>query len=88
MLSFNYGSTYFSNKVVLTKFISVCAAWSEIQFEVHHVFVSQKLKKLNEEESLPFGPAESIPPWLLEINIRSSFEFFPLSFLVIQSCAY
>ena len=30
------------------------AAWSEMQFEVHHIFISQKLKKLKEEESLPF----------------------------------
>jgi hypothetical protein len=34
----------------------VFAAWSEIQFEVHQVFISQKLKKLKEDESLPFGP--------------------------------
>ena len=52
-LTFNYGSTYFSNKVVLTHSF-VCAA-----FEVHQVFISQKLKKLKEEESLPFGPTSS-----------------------------
>ena len=34
----------------------MCAAWAEIQFEVHKVFISNKLKKLKEEESLPFGP--------------------------------
>ena len=33
------------------------AAWSEIKLEVSHVFISQKLKKLKEEESLPFGPS-------------------------------
>ena len=33
------------------------AARSEIKFEVHHAFISQKLKKLKEEESLPFGPS-------------------------------
>ena len=38
---------------------SVGAAWSEMQFEVHHVFISQKLKKLKEEESLPFCPTGS-----------------------------
>ena len=39
---------------------SIHAAWSEIQFEVHHVFMSQKQKKLKEEEtqeSRPFGPS-------------------------------
>ena len=35
------------------------AAWSEMQFEVHHGFISQKLKKLKEEESLPFFPTSS-----------------------------
>ena len=54
MLIFNYGSNHFLNKVVLTRFIN---PWSEIQFEVHHVFMSQKLKKLKEEESQPFGPS-------------------------------
>jgi hypothetical protein len=34
----------------------VRAAWSEIYFEVQQVFISQKLKKFKEEESLPFGP--------------------------------
>ena len=29
----------------------------EIKFEVHHAFISQKLKKLKEEESLLFGPS-------------------------------
>ena len=38
----------------------MCAAWSEIDFEVHQVlFKSQKLKKLKGEESLPFGPTGS-----------------------------
>ena len=50
------------------------AAWSEISFEVYHVFISQKLKKLKEEESLPFSPSSAadflepgylilLPPW-------------------------
>ena len=30
---------------------------SEIKFEVHHVFISQKLKKLKKEKRLPFGPS-------------------------------
>ena len=38
------------------------AACSEIQFKVHHVFISQKLKKLKEEESLPFSPSCAPPP--------------------------
>ena len=29
----------------------------KIQLEIHHVFMSQKLKKLKEEESWPFGPS-------------------------------
>ena len=36
---------------------SMCATWSDMKFEVHHVFISQKLNKLKEEESLPFGPS-------------------------------
>ena len=36
---------------------SIHAAWFEIQYEVHHVFMSQKLKKLKEEDSQPFGPS-------------------------------
>ena len=36
----------------------MCAAWAEMQFEVHtSYFISQKLKKLKEEESLPFSPS-------------------------------
>ena len=31
------------------------AAWSDISFQVHQVFKSKKLKKLEEEESLPIG---------------------------------
>ena len=57
MLTFNYGSAYFLNKVVLTKFIRGCRMVSEIQFEVHHVFISQKLKKLKEGGNLPFCPS-------------------------------
>ena len=30
----------------------MCAAGCEILFEVHHVFISKKLKKLKEEENL------------------------------------
>ena len=41
----NYGSTNFSNKVALTKFIGACC-----------IFIDKKLKKLKEEESLIFGP--------------------------------
>jgi hypothetical protein len=38
----------------------MCSACSEIQFQVHQVFVSQKLKiKIKEEESLPLGPTSS-----------------------------
>jgi hypothetical protein len=33
------------------------AARFEIEFEVHYVFISQKLKKLIEEKSLPLGPS-------------------------------
>ena len=36
---------------------SIHAGWSEIQFEANHFFMSQKLKKLKEEESQPFGPS-------------------------------
>ena len=52
-------------------------AWSEIKLEVSHVFISQKLKKLKKEESLPFGPSCAAnfleqwylllhPPWLYQ----------------------
>ena len=33
----------------------MCAAWYEIQFEVYHVFISQKLKKLKDEKRMQFG---------------------------------
>ena len=36
------------------------AEWSEILFEVHPVFISQKLKKVIEEESLPFSPSYAV----------------------------
>ena len=52
MFIFNYGSIHF---YYLNSLIH--AAWSEIQFAVHHVFMSQKLKSLKEEESQPFGPS-------------------------------
>ena len=32
------------------------ATWSEIQYMVPHIFISQKLKKLQRAESLPFCP--------------------------------
>ena len=35
---------------------SVGAAWSEIHFVILHGFISQKLKKLQEAESLSFCP--------------------------------
>ena len=35
---------------------SMCATWDEIKFEVHYTLMSQKLKKLKEEDSLPLGP--------------------------------
>ena len=38
---------------------SVCAAWSKVYFEVYQVFISQKLKKLEGEEILPFGPTSA-----------------------------
>ena len=50
MLTFNYGSPYFWDKVVYLN-SSVGAAWSEIWFVVPHDFISQKLKKLLEVES-------------------------------------
>ena len=53
------------------------ATRSEIKFEVHHVFISKKLKKLKEEESLLFGPSCAAnflqlylllhPPWFQNI---------------------
>ena len=46
MLTFNYESTYFSNKVVLTFNSSMCAAWSEIWFEIRKVFINQKSKEV------------------------------------------
>ena len=52
-----YGSTYFKKIKLCLLNSSMCAALAEIQLEVHHVFISQKLKKLKEEESLPFGPS-------------------------------
>ena len=52
------GPHIFQIKLSLT-FNLVCAAWSEIWFEVHQVFISQKFKKLKEEKSLPFGPTVS-----------------------------
>ena len=38
----------------------MCAAWSEISFEVDQGFISEKLKKkIKAEERLPFGPTGS-----------------------------
>ena len=66
MLTFNHGSAYFLNKVALNKFISV----------IHHIFISHKLKKLKEEESLLFGPTgvvdciySSIYPYILHWSL-------------------
>ena len=33
------------------------AARSDIKIGGHHAFITQKLKKLKEEESLPFSPS-------------------------------
>ena len=47
--------TIFDIKFVLSK----SAAWSEIWFVVPHDFISQKLKKLQQAESLPFCPIDA-----------------------------
>ena len=42
--------------------------------DLHQVFISQKFKKLKEEESLPFSPTDSADS--LGISILSSVELF------------
>ena len=60
MLTFNHGSTYFSNKIGLTELIRVWRmVWDLIWGTYVKFLTSQKLKKLKEEESLPFGPTGS-----------------------------
>ena len=61
---------------------SIHAAWSETQFEVYRLFMSQKLKKLNEEESQPFGPScpgDSVvytpPSSMATLTIKDFFVF-------------
>ena len=44
-------------------FVKLGVRWAErdtkFQIQVHQVFISQKFKKLKEEENLPFGPTGS-----------------------------
>ena len=61
------------------------AALSEIQFEVYHVSMSEKLKHLKEEESWPFGPScasnslylrvISTPPFSMSATLFSVLTF-------------
>ena len=56
MLSFNYGFTYFQDKVVLTAINQCVLQGLRINLRyVHHAFISQKPKKLKEKKNLPFG---------------------------------
>ena len=56
------------------------ATRSEIKFEVHqhHAFISQKLKKLQEDESLPFGPSCAVDFLQLKLNLSPFVEEFIL----------
>ena len=55
MPTFNYGSTYFSNKIIYVCRIIWDLIWGTSLYD----FISQKIKKLKEEESLPFVPTSS-----------------------------
>ena len=58
MLTFNYGSPYFWDKVVLTKFISGCPMdWDLISGTSW--FYKSKTEKVQEAESLPFCPTDA-----------------------------
>ena len=71
---------------------SICAAWSEIWFEVHHVFISQKLKKLKEEESLPIGPscaAACLSQWYLLLHAEySSWSYYHITFAKVHPVCF
>ena len=54
------------------------ATRSEIKFEVHHAFISQKLKKLKEDESLPFGSSCAADFLQLKLNLSPFVEDFIL----------
>ena len=68
--NFLHGSTYFSNELVLTKFIRA----SEIWFEVNQVFISQKLKKVKRG-----GKSAIWPKWFCQQTIKPSLSMKILS---------